>query len=87
MDEIERRVAGARLEIREASEGQAPVIAGYAAVYNSLSEDLGGFRERLLPGVFDEALLPGSDVRALWQHDEAFVLGRTAEQHAAAGLG
>lgn len=52
-------------------------IVGYAAVFNSLSENLGGFRERIQPGAFRSALSKGGTV-ALWNHDENYPLA-TAE--------
>lgn len=74
MSEIERRTICAR-ELRASDEGDGPArISGYAAVYNSLSEDLGGFREMIAPGAF--GALDG-DVRALWNHNSDYVLGRT----------
>lgn len=51
------------------------IIRGSAAVFNSLSENLGGFREIILPGAFDSCL--NNDVRALFNHDANFILGRT----------
>lgn len=70
-----RALTGAACELR--AEGEGGTIVGYAAVYNQLSEDLGGFRERILPGAFKRALGGEADVRALINHDEALVLGRT----------
>lgn len=53
-------------------------LFGYAAVYNSLSGDLGGFREMLKPGCFDAILASNPDVRGLKNHDTDGILGRTA---------
>jgi hypothetical protein len=75
MQEIERRAftaEGLHIEKREGGERR---LVGHAAVFNSLSEDLGGFREQILPGAFAEAITT-DDVRALFNHDPNFVLGR-----------
>lgn len=62
-------------EIR--NEGKKRSITGYAAVFNSRSGNLGGFTEIIKPGAFDEAL-EHSDVRALFNHENNMVLGRTS---------
>ena len=62
-------------EIRIAkNENGTPVIVGHAAVFNQLSGDLGGFREQIAPGAFADALT--DDVRALFNHNPDYVLGR-----------
>jgi HK97 family phage prohead protease len=63
-------------ELRAAGDDQKPVIDGYAAVFDEFSEDLGGFIERIAPGAFTETL-KSADVRALWNHNSDYPLGRT----------
>lgn len=72
--DVERRILCKEVRV-ESGEGDKPVIRGYAALFNQLSEDLGGFREQLATGAFSEAMA-NSDVRALINHDANLVLGR-----------
>jgi HK97 family phage prohead protease len=79
MRDIEKRILSAVVELREAVEGaKAAVLTGYAALYNSLSEDLGGFVEVIRPGAFDRALAEKQDVLARAEHDSRMLLGRTS---------
>jgi HK97 family phage prohead protease len=66
-----------RVEVRAAQDG-SKAIEGYAAVFNRLSEDLGGFREQITPGAFTRALSGKPDVLCLVDHDSSRLLGRTA---------
>lgn len=52
-------------------------ISGYAAVFNLLSDDLGGFREKIVPGAFTEVLSADPDVNMNWDHNTLYTLGRT----------
>lgn len=75
-DGQERRYFGTEVaEIRAKTEGDGHLIEGYAAVFDKLSDDLGGFRERVAKGFFKDVL--DQDVRALFNHDSNMVLGRT----------
>ena len=52
-------------------------IAGIAASYNTLSENLGGYKEKIAPGAFTRSLRAGADVRCLLNHQPDKILGRT----------
>ena len=71
---FERRVA---LELRAAGDNKSPRLAGHAAVFNSKSQDLGGFTEIIKPGAFARSLATTAhDQLALVQHMPQLVLGR-----------
>lgn len=79
---FEQRPLGAitrGLELRQAPEGSSSpgTIAGYAAVYDSLSDDLGGFMERIAPGAFDRAL-EEAEIVCLRNHEPEALLGRNS---------
>lgn len=78
MSGLERRIVPAReMRVVAGEDGKPRMIVGYAAVFDKLSVDLFGFRERIAPGAFADSLAAGDDVRALWNHDPNIVLGRT----------
>jgi len=62
-----------KLEVRKAKDGKR-TITGHAAVFNKIA-DGGWFREQVAPGAFKDSI-GKDDVRALWNHDPNFVLGR-----------
>lgn len=75
--ELERRHIDLPIELR-AEAGKPAKLVGYVARFNSLSLDLGGFKERIMPGAFGAAIKQGADIRALCDHDYTRILGRTS---------
>lgn len=69
---IERRTFNAEFR----ADDDTGKVTGYGAVFDSLSENLGGFREMIAPGAFDGVL--EDDVRALFNHDPNQLLARTS---------
>lgn len=79
---LEVRVNHTDYEIRETQDGMT--FEGYAAVFNSPSHPLPGtmrsagvFVERIAPGAFIRSLKARNDIKLLWSHDTAEVLGST----------
>ena len=70
----ERRTANGTVELRE--EGETLTAVGYAAVFDSTSQNLGGFVERVAPNSFRKTIQE-TDVRALFNHDADSLLGRS----------
>jgi HK97 family phage prohead protease len=71
---LERRYVNAKIELRGTD--AEPVVSGYAARFNELSEELWGFKEKIAPGAFSEAIR-GADIRALFNHDPSQIVART----------
>jgi uncharacterized protein len=84
MPRAERRLAAtpaARIESRQVDGVDVSVLAGHAAVFDVWTTlyDANDFtwREVVRPGAFSRAIAEAQDVRALWNHDANFILGRT----------
>jgi len=71
---LERRYVNAKIELRGTD--AEPVVSGYAARFNELSEELWGFKEKITQGAFSEAIR-GADIRALFNHDPSQIVART----------
>jgi uncharacterized protein len=79
MKPMERRIKTLdRIELR-AGENGARVLEGHAAVFNVQSDPMWGFIELIAPGCFTRAIKE-DDVRALFNHDANYILGRNTSE-------
>ena len=76
----EQRIVPLTVEVRATEDSDGPIISGHAAVFNSPSHDLGGFREYILPGAFKRTLKNSRDILSFFNHDPHYVLGRTGNK-------
>lgn len=75
MTDAERRFTSVRVEVR-AGKNEKMTIGGYAAKFNRMSQNLGGFVEQIDPAFFNGSRGDGwPDVIARYNHDQNMVLG------------
>lgn len=72
MSKLETRYSVTDIEVREEQDGMR--FTGYAAVFNSESEPL-PFTEVIERGAFKRSIDSRNDIKLLWNHDTASVLG------------
>jgi HK97 family phage prohead protease len=70
-----RMLDAGEFEVREDGDGMH--LEGYAALFNSRSENLGGFTETIAPGAFRSSLRSRNNIFLLWNHDSGSPLAST----------
>lgn len=73
---LETRFTTGTVEVRAGDTGKR--LGGYALKYERLSQNLGGYVERILPGAIDKTLSEGTDVMCRFQHEDRYLLGLTS---------
>ena len=78
MTDAERRFTSVRVEVRAGADDKM-TIGGYALKFNRMSQNLGGFVERIDPAFCNKSRGDGwPDVVARYNHDDMWLLGTTA---------
>lgn len=78
MIDTERRLTVASVEVRAT---QSRTIGGHAAKFNTFSQNLGGFIERIAPTFFNKSRGDGwPGVLARYNHDDNMLLGTSAAE-------
>ena len=75
-DIMEKRIYNLETRV-ETTENNKDVVVGYGSVFNSRSENLGGFFEFISPTAITDETIKNSDVRALINHDPNLILARS----------
>lgn len=76
MTDAERRFTTVPVEIRAGADNNKRTIGGYAAKFERMSQNLGGFVERIAPTFFSKSRGDGwPGVIARYNHDDNMVLG------------
>lgn len=75
---LETRFTTGTVEVRASESGKR--LGGYALKYDRLSQNLGGYVERIAPGAIDKTLSEGTDVLCRFQHEDRYLLGRTSSE-------
>ena len=73
---MEKRIFNIENKFETREDGQE-VVVGYGSIFNSRSENLGGFFEYISPSAISEETIAKSDVRALINHDQNLILARS----------
>jgi HK97 family phage prohead protease len=71
-----KQVRTVHAELRDSGSDDFALV-GYASVFNTLSHNLGGFRETIKPGTYSRSIREKADVKALFNHAPDNILGRT----------
>jgi len=73
---MEKRIFNIENRFETKEDGQE-VVVGYGSIWNSRSENLGGFYEYISPDAISQETIEKSDVRALINHNPDLVLARS----------
>ena len=71
----QREIRTFTFQLEERKDDKEPRMTGHAAVFNEITKIGSFFREQVAPGAFKQSI-KDDDVRALFNHDPNFVLGR-----------
>lgn len=76
MEKEIRSIPVDKLEIRQL-ENEPATLIGYAARFNTLSEEMWGFKEKISAGAFANSLGEGRNKLAYWNHNSDFPIAST----------